>query len=121
MAKAKKTIRQDFAFFQVLLNFYAENRSRIRHRYKQLTKQYLDFNDPELRSDAFLRQPQFEALEIYVFLKEFGENRHVHQLFQQWAKNEGLFAEFRTTGAEKSGQNTLFGFLDLGLGLITRS
>ena len=113
MPKGKKTIREDFAFFQALLNFYTVNKGTIRKRYKQLTKQYLDFNDPELRSDAFLRQPQFEALEIYVFLKEFGHNRHVHDLFSEWAKNEGIFEGFQTTGADKKGQGTLFGLLDV--------
>lgn len=113
MAKGKKTIRQDFAFFQALLKFYTDNRGTIRKRYKQLSKQVLDFNDPELRTDAFLRKPQFEALEIYVFLKEFGDNAHVHELFQQWAKNEGLFAAFQTTGADRKGQGTLLPFMEL--------
>jgi SNF2 family DNA or RNA helicase len=66
-----------------------------------------------LRTDAFLRKPQFEALEIYVFLKEFGDNAHVHQLFQQWAKNEGIFSEFQTTGADRKGQGTLLPFMEL--------
>lgn len=113
MAKAKKTVRQDFAFFQALLKFYSDNRGRIRQSYKQLTKQILDFNDPVLRTDAYLRKPQFEALEIYVFLKEFGDNTHVHQLFHQWARNEGMFANFQTTGADRSGQGTLLPFLEL--------
>jgi hypothetical protein len=113
MAKGKKTIRQDFAFFQALLKFYTDNRGSIRRGYKQLSKQVLDFNDPELRTDAFLRKPQFEALEIYVFLKEFGDNAHVHQLFHQWAKNEGLFADFQTTGADRKGQGTLLPFMEL--------
>ena len=113
MAKARKTIRQDFAFFQALLNFYTDQKGTIRRRYKQLSKQVLDFNDPELRSDAYLRQPQFEALEIYVFLKEFGNNRHVHDLFHDWAKNEGLFEGFQTTGADRKGQGSLLGFLEL--------
>lgn len=113
MPKGKKTIRQDFAFFQALLNFYADNKGTIRRRYKQLTKQFLDFNDPELRSDAYLRQPQFEALEIYAFLKEFGNNRHVHELFREWARNEGVFEDFQTTGVDRKGQGSLLGFLDL--------
>ncbi len=113
MPRAKKTVRQDFAFFQALLNFYTDNKGTIRRRYKQLTKQFLDFNDPELRSDAFLRQPQFEALEMYVFLKEFGNNSHVHDLFRGWAKNEELFEGFQTTGADKKGQGSLLGFLEL--------
>jgi hypothetical protein len=54
-----------------------------------------------------LRRPQFEALETYVFLKEFAENRHVHQLFEEWAKNEGIFAGFITTGLTVEGQATL--------------
>lgn len=113
MAKGKKTVRQDFAFFQALLKFYTDNRGTIRKGYKQLSKQLLDFNDPELRMDAYLRKPQFEALEIYVFLKEFGDNAHVHELFQQWAKNEGLFADFQTTGADRKGQGTLLPFMEL--------
>lgn len=113
MSKGKKTIRQDFAFFQALLKFYTDNRGTIRKSYKQLSKQFLDFNDPDLRTEAFLRRPQFEALEIYVFLKEFGGNAHVHQLFQQWAKNEGLFENFQTTGADRQGQGTLLPFMEL--------
>lgn len=113
MAKGKKTVRQDFAFFQALLKFYTDNRGTIRKRYKQLSKQILDFNDPDLRMDAFLRKPQFEALEIYVFLKEFGDNAHVHELFQQWANNAGLFEEFQTTGADRKGQGTLLPFMEL--------
>lgn len=113
MPKGKKTIRQDFAFFQALLNFHVDNKGAIRRHYKQLTKQILDFNDPELRRDAYLRQPQFQALEIYVFLKEFGSNRHVHDLFREWAKNEGIFEGFRTTGADRKGQASLLGFFDL--------
>jgi hypothetical protein len=68
MPRARKAVRQDFAFFQALLKFYADNRGRIRQRYKQLTKQILDFNDPDLRVDAFLRRPQVEARGIYVVL-----------------------------------------------------
>lgn len=113
MPKGKKAVRQDFAFFQALLKFYADNRGRIRQRYKQLTKQILDFNDPDLRTDAFLRRPQFEALEIYVFLKEFGSNAHVHELFAQWATNTGLFEDFRTTGPDRSGQSSLLPYLEL--------
>ncbi|GGB67530.1 DEAD/DEAH box helicase family protein [Henriciella pelagia] len=112
MPKAK-SIRQDFAFFQALQNFYADNKGTIRRRYKLLTRQILDFNDPELRADAFLRQPQFEALEAYVFLKEFGNNSHVHELFRDWAKNEGLFHGFQTTGSDKKGQGSFLGFLEL--------
>jgi type III restriction enzyme len=109
MAKGKKTLVQDFAFFQALLNFYMANRGSIRRNYKQLSKHILDFNNPDLRRDAFLRRPQFEALEIYVFLKEFCSNRHVHQIFKEWAAAEGLFEGFSLSDASKAGQGSMFG------------
>lgn len=112
MAK-KKTINQDFAFFNALYSFVQTNKSKIRTRFRKLSKHLLDFNDPDLNANAYLRRPQFEALEMYVFLKEFGENRHVHELFKEWAKNEGVFDGYQTTGADKTGQGTLLGFLDL--------
>lgn len=108
-----KKINQDFAFFNALYHFVQTNKGRVRQKYRKLSRHLLDFNDPDLRTDAYLRRPQFEALEMYVFLKEFGENRHVHQLFSEWAKNEGIFEGFQTTGTDKKGQGTLLGFLDL--------
>src|SRR5689334_7983971 len=81
--EVRSAISLDFAFFSNLTNFQKANRSALRKRYRDLTKKFLDFNDPgEDEQDAFLRRPQFEALETYVFLKEFAENRHVHQLFE---------------------------------------
>jgi hypothetical protein len=108
-----KKINQDFAFFNALYHFVQTNKGKIRTKYRKLSKHLLDFNDPDLRADAYLRRPQFEAFEMYVFLKEFGENRHVHQLFKEWARNEGVFDRFQTTGVDKLGQSTLLGFLDL--------
>ena len=108
-----KKINQDFAFFNALYHFVHTNKGKIRTKYRKLSKHLLDFNDPDLRADAYLRRPQFEAFEMYVFLKEFGENRHVHQLFKEWARNEGVFDGFQTTGVDKLGQGTLLGFLDL--------
>ena len=70
---AKKKINQDFAFFNALYHFVQTNKGRVRQKYRKLSKHLLDFNDPDLRADAYLRRPQFEALEMYVFLKEFGE------------------------------------------------
>lgn len=85
-----KQVNLDFAFFFHLLNFYQQNKGKIRQNYRQLTKRFLDFNDPT-NSNAYLRKPQFEALEIYVFLKEYLENQPVHNLFKQWSENQGLF------------------------------
>ena len=105
MVKSKKTFKNvnlDFAFFTHLHDFYKANRGRIRTYYRSLTKRFLDYNDPENNPKAFLRQPQFEALEIYVFLKEYLDNVAVHEIFKEWADNTGKF-EGRTI-AERSGQ-----------------
>ncbi|MEY9424938.1 type III restriction enzyme [Bradyrhizobium ottawaense] len=112
--KTQAAVSLDFAFFKSLTNFQKENRSALRKRYRELTKKFLDFNDPgESEQDAYLRRPQFEALETYVFLKEFAENRHVHQLFEEWAQNEGIFEGFVTTGLTDKGQATLIPYLEL--------
>jgi len=94
----------DFAFFTQLWQFYVSNRGRIRTHYKSLSKKFLDFNDPS-NGDRFLRQPQFEALEIYVFLKEFLDNAQVYRTFRDWADNTGKF-EGRTV-SNRDGQAQL--------------
>jgi hypothetical protein len=107
MARAKRTTQTvdlDFAFFNQLWDFYNANRGRIRTHYKGLSKKFLDFNDPS-NGDTFLRQPQFEALEIYVLLKEFLENAQVHQVFKDWADNTGKF-EGRSV-SDRAGQTQL--------------
>lgn len=81
------------SFFEMLHHFYKFNKKRIRTHYKDLTKKYLDYNDKEINENAFLRKPQFEALEMYVFLKEFMENKSVLEIFNEWQKKEGIFAE----------------------------
>src|ERR1700751_6062353 len=112
--KAQAAISLDFAFFNSLTNFQKANRSALRKRYRDLTKKFLDFNDPgEDELDAFLRRPQFEALETYVFLKEFSENRPVHELYEEWEKNGGIFKGFVTAGLTHEGQATLLPYMDL--------
>ncbi|WP_122431313.1 TnsA endonuclease N-terminal domain-containing protein [Pseudomonas viridiflava] len=81
----------DFAFFQFLWQFYQSNRGAIRQNYKELTRKFLDFNNPEKNPKAFLRQPQFEALETYVFLKEFFGNTKVEEIFKTWYERSGKF------------------------------
>lgn len=66
-----KEVSMEFAFFEFLRSFYLDNKGIIRNRYREITKKYLDYNDKEKNPDAFLRKPQFEALEMYVFVKEF--------------------------------------------------
>lgn len=91
MAKLKVE-QSSFAFFDFLRQFYTQNRGRIRNRYKDLTKKFLDYNDKTKNPTAYLREPQFEALEIYVFLKEFCNNPQIYDLFDKWYKREGDFA-----------------------------
>lgn len=100
----------DFAFFQFLWQFHQANRGTIRSHYKELTRKFLDFNNPEKNPKAFLRQPQFEALESYVFLKEFLGNAKVEEIFQQWFEKKGRFAGRAEGGVVSSsaGQVGLF-------------
>jgi type III restriction enzyme len=88
--KNTQAVSLDFAFFVHLHQFYTENRGRIRKHYKELTKKYLDFNDPS-NSNSFLRQPQFEALEMYIFLKEYLDNEHVYKIFKEWSEMNARF------------------------------
>lgn len=81
----------NFTFYEHLRAFYLENKGTIRKHYRELSKKFLDFNDPS-DDTAFLRLPQFEALEMYVFLKEFLDNQPVHRLFRDWADKTGKFA-----------------------------
>jgi superfamily II DNA or RNA helicase len=109
MAKRTKTASAslDFAFFRFLWQFYRANRGTIRKHYKELTRKFLDFNDPERNPKAFLRQPQFEALEIYVFLKEFLHNAKVEDIFHEWFEKKGRFLdrnEGGSIGHEGAGQ-----------------
>lgn len=101
----------DFAFFQFLWQFYQANRGTIRTHYKELTRKFLDFNNPERNPKAFLRQPQFEALETYVFLKEFLGNAKVEEIFQQWFTKQGRFAD-RAEGGVVSGSAGQVGLFD---------
>ena len=53
MARNRRTQSDlDFAFFTYLRRFYNDNRRDIRKCFRDLTKKFLDFNDPE--SGAFL-------------------------------------------------------------------
>ncbi len=90
--KTAVTASLDFAFFQFLWHFYKSNRGTIRRQYKELTRKFLDFNNPDKNPKGFLRQPQFEALETYVFLKEFLDNQNVENIFRDWFERRGCFA-----------------------------
>ncbi|MCL2480096.1 MAG: hypothetical protein FWF38_00135 [Spirochaetaceae bacterium] len=94
MAKKKiDSYNEQFAFYEQLWGFYEDARGKIRSRYKPLTKTFLAYNDRKERPEAYLRPPQFEALEMYVLIKEFFENKQVIEIFEQWVKKEGDFSE----------------------------
>lgn len=95
MAKAKQqstAVGLDTTFYRELLRFYRDNRGSIKQHYHVLTRSILDYNDPDKsRAGQFLRRPQFEALEIYIFLKEYLKHRPVHEMFTDWYRKRNGF------------------------------
>ena len=87
------TYDSDFSFHEQLWFFYSENRGKIRSRYNDLTRKFLSYNDKDENKNAFLRKPQFEALEMYVFIKEFMNNAQVYELFDDWWNKRNRFSE----------------------------
>lgn len=87
------TYDSDFSFHEQLCFFYSENRGKIRSRYNDLTRKFLSYNDKDENKNAFLRKPQFEALEMYVFIKEFMNNAQVYELFDDWRNKRNRFSE----------------------------
>jgi len=92
MTDQKSLATTDFTFFTYLSDFYKRNKKKIQQHYQLITLKYLDYNE-----DGYLRTPQFEALEIYIFLKEFNNNALVHKIFDQWYHEEGKYINFDTT------------------------
>ena len=89
-SKTQSVSGLDFAFFNALWLFYEDNHRAVRTHYRDLTKRFLDYNGPD-NPGAYLRKPQYEALEMYVFLKEFLENKPVHELFAEWRQKASRF------------------------------
>ena len=105
---------EGFAFYEQLLYYYKANRRKIRSRYNDLTRKYLAYNDVEENPTAFLRRPQFEALEIYVFLKEFMGNPQVFEMFNDWRKRRNHFADASYYSVER----TLMDFAQTPMGYV---
>ena len=101
-----KEVGMEFAFFEFLHSFYKDSKGKIRNNYRAVTLKYLDYNDKEKNPDAYLRKPQFEALEMYVFIKEFMDNAQMYQIFDDWSKRNGIFAN--RYYYDEQGQQTLF-------------
>ena len=101
MAKRKIKSEIDFPFYTYLKMFHDEKKRKIYGSYKPLTKKFLNFNDPN-NGDSWLRQPQFEALEMYVFLKEFLGNKYLYEVFEDWFKKTGQFEGRKDLGISRS-------------------
>jgi type III restriction enzyme len=99
----------DFPFYTYLGIFIEQNRKKIYSAFKPLTRKLLNFNNPKENSGAFLRKPQFEALEVYAFLKEFCDNKQLWQIFEEWYNRTDVFEGREFAGRDKYNQLTLFG------------
>lgn len=108
MAKKQKQQQVDFPFYTYLNLFLAQEKKKIYSQFQPLTRKFLNFNNPE-NPNAFLRKPQFEALEMYVFLKEFCNNQFLFEIFQDWFKKENQFEGRSSIGVSDKGQAMLFG------------
>ena len=109
MAKATQTKKQevDFPFYTYLGIFLNQERKRVYASYSKLTRKFLNFNNPE-NATAFLRKPQFEALEMYVFLKEYCGNKYLFEIFEDWFKKQNQFEGRAQAGVDAKGRLTLF-------------
>lgn len=106
MSKVNKSEVSLFALYKELLSFYNANKGTIKRHYRDLTKKFLTYNDPD-GGRAFLRKPQYEALEMYVFLKEFLDNEQMYQIFEDWynEKNQFELRKNKATYIEEYGDN----------------
>lgn len=89
MTRRNKSV--DYPFYQALLEFYKDRKREIWKFYKPETKKILNYNDKEKRAEAFLRTPQFEALEIYVMIKELLHNAQMFNIFADWYNKVNAF------------------------------
>ncbi|MDR1831463.1 MAG: DEAD/DEAH box helicase family protein [Fusobacteriaceae bacterium] len=97
----------NFAFYEQLLMYYKANRRKIRSRYNDLTRKFLAYNDCDENPTAFLRRPQFEALELYVFIKEFLDNAQMFQIFDDWRNKRDRFSNASYYSIRRDGQMAL--------------
>lgn len=88
MAKQKAS-SIDFPFYRIMWQFYSANKKEIRKSYSNLSRTILANAEPSKDNpNAFLRKPQYEAFEMYVFLKEYLGNPRLADLFDDWHKNK---------------------------------
>lgn len=104
----RTTTTIDFPFYEYLQYFLRSEHKRVYAEFQPLSKKFLNFNNPKVNAKAYLRLPQFEALETYVFLKEFCENQKLWEIFEQWYHRNGKFEGRQSAGIDKSGQYMMF-------------
>lgn len=112
MAKKTKTTI-DFPFYQYLQYFLQAEHKKVYSAFTPLSKKFLNYNNPKENAKAYLRVPQFEALETYVFLKEFCDNQKLWEIFEQWYNRTGRFEGRAFAGIGKAGQLELFGVTEV--------
>src|SRR5574344_165843 len=88
---AKKTESQTvvYPFYQYLWWFYLDHKVEVRRSYTPITKKILDYAKPESGTQSYLRVPQYEAFEMYVFLKEYLDNPRLADLLSDFISNQG--------------------------------
>lgn len=101
MAKKRKQSEIEFPFYTYLKLFHDENKKKIYKAYSPLTRKFLNFNNSE-NVNSWLRKPQFEALEIYVFLKEFLGNKYLYEVFEDWYNKSNQFEGRQDIGVSQS-------------------
>lgn len=116
---SKQTI--DFPFYSYLRFFIQEESKRVYSSFTPLTRKFLNFNNKEKNANAFLRPPQFEALETYVFLKEFCQNKKLWEIFEEWYRRTGIFKGRQFAGVDAGGQRFLFGVAEDGYETTTET
>lgn len=110
---AKKNKNVDYPFYQALLEFYRGKKKDIWKFYKPETKKILNYNDKDKRVEAFLRKPQYEALEIYVMIKELLSNAQMFKIFADWYNKVDAFDQRGPFIAHKEGSyNPQIGMFD---------
>lgn len=112
----KKSIQEDvsFAFFDYIRVFLKNEHKRVYKSFDAVSRKFLNFNNPSANTKAFLRLPQFEALETYIFLKEFCQNQKLWQIFEEWYEKKGNFEGRSVAGVSATGELTLFDTTEVG-------
>lgn len=105
---AKQEYQESFSFYEQLHHYYNQNKGKIKRNYKDFTRKFLDYNNKETNPKAFLRKPQFEALEMYVFIKEFMNNQQVFEMFDDWRNKRNNFSDASFYSVDSHGQMNIF-------------